>query len=189
MTSGTGVNGTGIMVFLALGSNQGERLEHLQGAVLELDAHPEISVLIVSGVFETEFVGPGEQDPYLNACLSLKTALKSRALLTILKGIEHHHGRRSQGHMLPRPLDLDILLYGNEVRADSDLQLPHPRMTQRAFVMEPLAQIAPDEIIPNLGETVGQLCAKIRQKSGFRLQEDPERVLLTPGDPSNPLPE
>lgn len=165
-------------VLLGLGSNLGDRLGHLRRAVLALATHPEITVQDLSGVFETEFVGQGSQDPYLNACARIQTSLAPEVLLAVLKGTELRHGRQVDGHMLPRPLDLDILMYGNEIRSQKDLTLPHPRLMERAFVLEPLAEIAADENIPDSGETVGSVCAKIRQKSGPWLRECVELSLL-----------
>jgi len=163
---------------LGLGSNQGDRLDHLRRAVFALATHPEIKVLDTSKVFETEYVGPGRQEHYLNACARIQTTLTPEVLLAVLKGTEIRHGRRLDGHMLPRPLDLDILLYDNEIRNNVDLTLPHPRLQERAFVLEPLAEIASEENIPDSGETVGSVCAKIRQKSGPWLRECQELSLL-----------
>ena len=170
-----------VTVYLGLGSNMGDRLEHLRRAVFALATHPEITLLDVSGVFETEFVGEGSQDPYLNACVSVETRLAPEVLLAVLKGTELRHGRRPRGHLLPRPLDLDILIYGDEIRSREVLTLPHPRLRERAFVLEPLAQIAGKKKIPDSGETVGVACAKIRQKSGPWLKERRELRLLPGG--------
>lgn len=167
--------------YLGIGGNQGQRLDHLRGAVYALDDHPGVQLVAVSGIFETEYVGPGRQDPYLNACLAIDTTLGPLELLNFLKSIEQRHGRQPDGHMKPRPVDLDILLYGDHIHNHSGLEIPHPRLPERAFVLEPLAQIAPGAIIPDLGETAEELCAKIRQKSGVWLKEDPKRSLLPAG--------
>lgn len=165
-------------VYLGLGSNQGDREEHLRQASLALFHHPELQVDQASGIHESEYVGPGQQDPYLNACLGLETRLSALDLLALVKDCEARRGRAPDGHMKPRPLDLDILLYGSEVRDDARLSLPHPRLRERAFVLEPLAEIAGDVIFPDSGETVGTACAKIRQKQGPWVRSWNSRGLL-----------
>ncbi len=153
-------------VYLGLGSNQGDREEHLRQATLALSRHPDLLVVQASGLYESEYVGPGRQEPYLNACLGLDTGLSALDLLALLKDCEAQRGRAPDGHMRPRPLDLDILLFGAEMRNGDQLTLPHPRLRERAFVLIPLAEIAEDAIFPDSGETVGTACAKIRQKQG-----------------------
>ena len=160
MTSGPAV------VFLGLGGNMGDRLANLRRALAAVDALPAVQVLAVSPVFETQYVGPGEQAPYLNACARIRTTRDCRPLLADLKGIEGSLGRAELGHMQPRPVDLDILLWGTRVVDEPDLQIPHPRMRERAFVLEPLARLAGEEKFPDSGETVAAACAKIRRKSG-----------------------
>ena len=117
-------------------------------------------------VYETEYVGPGKQDPFYNACLAIRTTLPPQVLLAVLKGTEARLGRGSDGHMLPRPIDLDILLYGNELIDEERLTVPHPQIRDRAFVLEPLTEIAGREKFPDSGETITEACAKIRRKSG-----------------------
>lgn len=163
--------------FIGLGSNLGDRLAHLQTAVGFLENHPRIRVENCSGVFESEFVGSAEQAPYLNACVAIRTSLTGLDLLQVLKDQELAQGRQKNGHMLPRPVDFDILLYHNEVRCDAKLTLPHPRLLERAFVLVPLAQIAAEEEIPDSGKTVAAACAKIRQKSESWLQPCAEMSL------------
>ena len=154
------------VVYLGLGTNQGDRVAHLEQALFALATHPEIQVTAVSRVYESEYVGPGTQDPYLNACVELKTRLAPSVLLAVLKGAEQRQGRRPGGHMLPRPIDLDILMFGQRVMSDPGLTLPHQQMRERAFVMEPLNELAPQKIFPDSGETFASVCAKIRRKSG-----------------------
>jgi len=153
-------------VFLGLGTNVGDRLRHLQEAVFGLATHPEIQVTAVSRVYETEYVGPGHQDPYLNACVALRTRLEPAVLLAVLKGAEQRQGRLPGGHMQPRPIDLDILLFGDRVLNSPRLNVPHPQLRERAFVLEPLAELAGGQKFPDSGETIGDACAKIRRKSG-----------------------
>ncbi len=154
-------------VYLGLGSNQGDRLGHLRDAVAALARHPALEVTAVSPVYETEYVGPGEpQDLYLNACLALRTALAPAALLALLQELEARHGRLPGGHLRPRPLDLDILCHGDRIVDEPHLTLPHPRLRERAFVLAPLREIAPDLRLPDSGETVAAACARIRARGG-----------------------
>jgi len=161
-------------VLLGIGSNQGDRLAHLRSGVFSLAIHPEIEVLDLSRVYRTDYVGPGEQDPYLNACLRIGTTLAPRVLLLILKLIEQRHGRAPDSHMAPRPLDIDILTYGSRLSGDPVLTLPHPRLRERAFVLEPLQEIAPDFVLPDCGQTVRSACEKIRRRGGPRVSPLPE---------------
>lgn len=168
-------------VLLALGGNQGDRLGHLQAAVDALQDHPRLAVARISPVFETEFIGDGRQDPYLNACLELRCGLEPLPLLDVLKELEEKRGRRPDTHLQPRPLDLDILLFGERIVDEERLAVPHPRLRERAFVLEPLARIAGDLIFPDSGETVAQACAKIRGEPDGRvlLRQDLELRLRT----------
>ena len=161
-------------VYLGLGGNQGDRAGALRASLSALDRHPDIQVIRVSRVYETEFVGEGSQDPYLNACAEIATTLTPTILLEFLHLLEAASGRKPDTHLQPRPLDLDILLFGKLMQQDPALILPHPRMRQRAFVLEPLAEIAEHEIFPDSGETVGGACAKIRRKdgSGVKIRSD-----------------
>ena len=153
-------------IWIGLGGNQDDRLVHLQGALRALAAHPAFRLVAVSGVWETEYVGPGRQDPYLNACAGLDTPLPPAAVLTELKLLEAAAGRAADGHLLPRPLDLDLLLHGDFCGQDGAATVPHPRARQRAFVLEPLAEIAGALCFPDSGETVAVACANIRRKEG-----------------------
>ncbi len=161
-------------VYLGLGSNQGDRLGHLRLALLALAIHPELVVTAVSRVWESEYVGPGAQDPYLNACVAVRTALPPRVLLTVLQAVEARQGRRAGTHMRPRPLDIDILLYGGRVSADPELTLPHPRLAERAFALAPLREIAPEARLPDSGETVAAACARIEAGGGPWLRPLPD---------------
>lgn len=156
-------------VLIALGSNQGDRLGHLRAgleAVRELDG---VEVMAASGVYETAYVGPGRQDDYLNACARLRVAWGPRELLQMLQRIERKQGRKPDTHLQPRPLDLDILLFGAEIVQEADLQIPHPRMRERAFVLEPTVEIAGEVKFPDSGETVEAACDRIRpQQQGIR---------------------
>jgi 2-amino-4-hydroxy-6-hydroxymethyldihydropteridine diphosphokinase len=172
----------GERVYLGLGGNQGDRSDHLRAGLRALDSEAGLAVVQVSRVYETEFVGPGRQEPYLNACAEICSSLGPDELLAVFHKIEADQGRRPDSHMLPRPLDLDILLFGKEIRTDPGLSLPHPRMRERAFVLVPLTEIAGREIFPDSGETVAEACAKlsIDQGRGVALCAD---LILWPNQP------
>jgi len=165
-------------VSIGLGSNRGDRLDHLRRALFALLTHPEIRVQVVSPVYETEYVGPGSQADYIHACVEVHTRLAPRVLLSVLKGIEQRLGRAPGGHLLPRIIDLDILLYGDRVAADGFLTLPHPRLPERAFVLAPLADIAPERKLPDSGETVATACARILARGGPWIRVRAEHPLL-----------
>jgi len=162
----SGGEGPIALIWLGLGTNMGDRLRYLRRALLALADEPELRVVRVSPVYETEYVGEGQQAPYLNACVAIESVLEPNQLLAILKAIEVREGRPPQGHMLPRPIDLDILLWGDRILITTDLQIPHKGMRDRAFVLIPLAAIAAEMTFPDSGETIAEACANIRRKSG-----------------------
>ena len=153
-------------IWLGLGSNQGNRLEHLNCVINFVREQPGVELIACSQVYETDYVGPGKQDKYLNACIGLRSQLGPIQLLDRFQSLERELGRPFDGHMKPRPLDVDILLVDDLEIAESRLSVPHPRLSERLFVLMPLCDIAPEKKIPNLGETVADLCAKIKRKEG-----------------------
>lgn len=129
-------------IFIALGSNVGERETHIRTALAELEAQGDVRVLACSTMHESEAVGgPPGQPSYLNAVAELATELEPYDLLARLHAIEARHGRVRTVRNGPRTLDLDLLVYRARVIDDAQLCVPHPRMWQRSFVMEPLAEI------------------------------------------------
>jgi 2-amino-4-hydroxy-6-hydroxymethyldihydropteridine diphosphokinase len=144
--------------YIALGSNLGDRRRFLDQALQLLREQPRVTVGRVSSYHETEPVGgPPGQGPYLNAAAELQTDLPPRDLLRLLLDIEARLGRVRQERFGPRNIDLDLLLYGNVMRDDAELTLPHPRMHERLFVLRPLAEIAPRARHPRLGLTVREM--------------------------------
>jgi len=167
-----------VTVYIGLGSNLGDRLAELRAGVMALADHPRIVIRALSGVFESAYVGPGETQPdYLNACAAVATDLAPTALLATIKGIERDRGRGGQTHMQPRTLDLDILLYGDLRVSEPDLDIPHPRLAERAFVLEPLAELDPDIVLPDSGQTVSRRCAMIRAVEGRHANRRSELML------------
>jgi 2-amino-4-hydroxy-6-hydroxymethyldihydropteridine diphosphokinase len=139
--------------YVGLGSNLGDRAAHLQFAVRGLAARAG-AVVAVSPVYETEPVGGPPQPDYLNAVVALDTELDARSLLGVAKALEREAGRDFDDapRWSPRPLDIDILLVGDVRLSEPDLIVPHPRIHQRAFVLAPLADVAPELVVaPSAG--------------------------------------
>ena len=137
---------------LALGSNLGDRLGFLRSAVTALAATPGIAVSRVSRVYETAPVGGPSQGPYLNAVVALATELTARELLAVAQRLEAAAGRVRGERWGPRPLDVDVLLVGDERVDTPELTVPHPRLWERGFVLAPLADVAPDLVaVPEAG--------------------------------------
>ena len=153
--------------YIGLGSNLGDRAANLAEARRRLDEAGRI--VAVSSIYETEpwGVGPGQPD-YLNQVVAITTALPPSDLLKELLGVERVMGRVRAAPGDPRVIDLDLLLYGDEVIDEPGLTLPHPRMCDRAFVLTPLAEIAPDALHPVNGLTISALNASV-DHSGVRL--------------------
>jgi 2-amino-4-hydroxy-6-hydroxymethyldihydropteridine diphosphokinase len=139
--------------YVGLGANLGDRERTLRAAVDALTAEEGIAVVSVSTLRETEPVGVGEQPRFLNGAVELETTLTARELLDRLLAVEQRFGRiRIPGEHGPRTLDLDLLLYGDEVIDEPGLAVPHPRLHERRFVLEPLAELAPGLLVPGRGD-------------------------------------
>ena len=152
-----GINGASdrIFVALALGSNLGDRDRHLRNAATAIRAF--IPDLRLSSFYDTAPVGVGDQPRFLNAAAIGSTTLTARALLETLLGIEAQFGRTRPHPGAARTLDLDLILYGDQIIEERDLVVPHPRFRERRFVLEPLAEIAPDRVDPVSGRTIREL--------------------------------
>ena len=143
-------------VFLSLGSNLGDRETKIREALDLLAGDPDIRVERTSSLYETAPVGMSEQPDFINAVALVETDLPPSELLRRVQRIESALGRDRNQHWGPRIIDLDILLYGDQSVDTAFLTIPHPRMMERAFVMAPLAEIAPDLRLPD-GRTPGEV--------------------------------
>jgi 2-amino-4-hydroxy-6-hydroxymethyldihydropteridine diphosphokinase len=149
------------LVAIALGSNLGDSLAILEGAIDRLERSPGISVRRYSRWYRTAPIGPPQPD-YLNGCAVLDVESTPEALLETLLQIEREFDRVRGERWGPRTLDLDLLLYDGLILETPTLQIPHPRMRERAFVLIPLAEIAPDWNEPISGKAIAQLCEEVR---------------------------
>jgi 2-amino-4-hydroxy-6-hydroxymethyldihydropteridine diphosphokinase len=154
---------------IGLGSNLGQRMAHLEEALTRLDQVPGIQVTRVSRVYETAPVGIVQQPDFLNGCAAVQTSLSPFALLKALLQVERTLHRERTVRWGPRTIDLDLLLYGQQVIREPALTVPHPRMTERAFVLIPLREIAPDVMIPPTGRTVAQWATACPEQESVRL--------------------
>jgi 2-amino-4-hydroxy-6-hydroxymethyldihydropteridine diphosphokinase len=145
---------------IGLGSNLGDSLSILTGAIDKLISHPQIELVAISSWYQTAPIGPPQPD-YLNGCATLQTSLEPLDLLSFLHSIEAEFGRVRQEVWGARTLDLDLLLYDDLIIDLPTLQIPHPRMLERAFVLVPLSEIAPDEIEPRSGQSIAILCNQL----------------------------
>ena len=169
-----------VVCYIGLGSNLDQPVQQVQQAFVELAALPGCRLQARSSLYRSAPVGPADQPDYINAVAELHTELPAHDLLDVLQSIEQAHQRVRTQRWGPRTLDLDILLYGDVRIDDERLQVPHPAITQRAFVLHPLAEIAPQLVIPG----VGAIADLLEAVAGQQL----ERLAEGEGSPApNPL--
>jgi len=155
-------------VYISLGSNMGSKRENLAQAVELISNIPGVKLKNRSSLYETEPWGKTDQDKFLNQVIEIETSLPPRELLKELQDIEINMGRQRKEKWGPRIIDLDILLYGNEVLDDPQLTIPHPRMRERLFVLVPLAEIGADLRFPDNGATVREVLSSVLAREGNR---------------------
>jgi len=172
--------------WIGLGSNLGNRREHLRKGVIALRGLGEVHH--VSSLYETEPVGFADQGPFLNAVVCLETQLSPQSLLAELLRIEASQGRVRKQADGPRTLDLDLLFYGADVIREPGLEVPHPRLHERRFVLVPLHQLAPRLIHPVLNRSIGVLLGSLADHAAVvEVQQHPawladEKMRFTPGE-------
>ena len=158
------------LVYLALGSNLGDRAENLRLAREQIEA-PDLHVLRASSIYETAPRDVEDQPWFLNQVLECETDLFPRQLLGRLQKIERKMGRKRTIAKGPREIDLDILLFGNAVVKAPELEVPHPRLPERRFVLEPLAELAPDKKHPGTRRTMREMLARVMDQTVKKLQK------------------
>ena len=158
----------GRCAYLVLGSNVGDRLQYLRDAIARLRAAPGVNSLRLSRVYETEPIGVTDQPRFLNMVVEVEIGeeIGAHDLLKMAKNVEAELGRIERVRWGPREIDIDVLLVGDEQVKEEDFELPHPRMWERAFVMVPLAELAPGLRGPS-GETAAEIAERLRKAQGI----------------------
>ncbi len=156
-------------VYLGIGSNLGNREDNIRSALSMLDETDGIAVKTVSACYETEPVGPvTDQNDFYNVVAEIETTLGPHELLARTNAVEQALGRVRGERWGPRPIDIDILLWDDRLIDEDGLNVPHPEMTRRAFVLIPLAEIAPDAVHPTAGHTIAELASQL--DDGYRVR-------------------
>ena len=164
-----------VTAYIALGANLGDREKNIRHAINELKHTPGTKVTRTSKLIENPAVGGPENSPdFLNGVVEVETTLGSHDLLHRLLEIEHQMGRERREKWSPRIIDLDLLLYGDKIISSDDLVVPHPLMHERHFVLEPLAEIAPEVVHPTFGVSIADLLEEARRHEGTQARSGDE---------------
>lgn len=155
--------------YIALGSNIGDREQYLKDAIKKIHNYPNIKVVNISSIYETDPVGYTDQDEFLNMVISINTDLTAFQLLSVLQETEKQLNRKRDIRWGPRTLDLDILLFNYENIEAEQLIVPHPRMLERAFVLIPLCELNQDVRIPKVDEPISTIIDQLHDKEGVRI--------------------
>lgn len=160
--------------FVSLGANLGDRFHSLKTALIMMGQIEGTRLNAISSIYETDPVGLVEQPAFLNLVAGGETILSAEELLSAVLKVEQELGRKREIRWGPRTLDIDILIYGEEQRDDELLQIPHPRMKERLFVLIPFVEIAPKQLVPvaDTYKTTTELLEKVNDKSGVRKWKD-----------------
>ena len=159
--------------YIALGANSGDRLQYLKRAVALLGSRPGLTITRLSSVYETAPVGYTDQGDFLNACACLKTTVAPTVLLKTMLEIEQKLERVRQIRWGPRTIDLDLLVYDNIIMRTPFLELPHPRLATRGFVLVPLAELNLNLVIPGLEKSVQDLLGALECREAVKLYLKP----------------
>jgi 2-amino-4-hydroxy-6-hydroxymethyldihydropteridine diphosphokinase len=160
------------IAYLGLGSNVGDREEYIEQGIFLLSKTPGIKVIKKSANYETEPEGNADQPQFLNAAIEIQTAHDPYKLLSVLQETENALGRERDVEWGPRTIDLDILLYDDQIVSDDKLQIPHPLLHERLFVLKPLSEIAPNAIHPALEKTILDIYEERKGEIGGKYDDD-----------------
>jgi len=161
-----------VKAYLGLGSNVGDREEYIEQAIFLLEKNPEIQVSKRSANYETEAEGGADQPPFINAAVAIITKLPPEKLLEVCQEIETALGRDREMEWGPRTMDIDILLYDDQIVSEDKLQIPHPLMHERMFVLKPLKEIAPSAIHPVLEKSIEDLYEERKAEGGDKYDDE-----------------
>jgi 2-amino-4-hydroxy-6-hydroxymethyldihydropteridine diphosphokinase len=165
------------LAYIGIGSNLGDSVHQCNLAIRAMTADPESRVIEVSPFYRTEPVGKKDQNWFVNAVAALETSRAPRELLSLLQGIERAMGRERKEKWGPRIIDLDILFFGDRVVREEDLEIPHPRVQERRFVLAPLNDIAPGLRHPLLARPIAQILAELPEEEKVILLREADQKI------------